>query len=69
MNNIKRYINKFWITVTVLLCIVFVVLFTPIDIERIGTLRGILATVAGTVVIILGYVIRAIIFTSWRRGE
>ena len=64
MSNLKKYINKGWIIVSVILCIVFAVLFTPMAIERLGIRWGVLATLAGITVILLSYVIRAIIITG-----
>ena len=65
----KKYINTFWITVTIVMCIIFAVLFAPIAINKLGTFWGILATTAGIMVILFVYVIRAIIFTQWKREK
>ena len=63
----KKYFHPVWFTITLLLCIVFAVLLMPMAIEQLGTVWGILAVIAGLVVIWSVYIVRAIVFASWEK--
>ena len=59
-----KYFNKFWFTFTAILCTVFVVLFFPMTIEKVGIGKAIIYTIIGLVVIWIVYFVRAYIFTQ-----
>jgi predicted small integral membrane protein len=58
----KKYINTFWFTLTILLCILFILLFVPLVKERIGLWTTVLYTCIALAVILSVYFIRAYIF-------
>jgi len=60
----SKYVNKTWISITIILCVVFVVLFFPVAAERVGTLKSILFTLIGIAVIWIVYYLRASIFSK-----
>lgn len=69
MSKTGKYLNPFWITLTIAFCILFIVLFTPIALEKLGILWGVLAILAGVMVILLVYLIRVKIFTGMKKEK
>ena len=55
--------SRFWVNVTIVLSVVFAVLFFPEMNHRYGFLRSVLLTAAGVIFIWIIYIIRAYIFT------
>jgi hypothetical protein len=60
----SKYLNKTWIIITIILSAVFAVLFYPVAAERVGTLKALVFTMIGLLVIWLVYLIRAHIFSK-----
>ena len=58
----SRYVNRFWIWITIFLSVVFAALFVPVAARNIGLGKAILYTLIGLIVIWMVYLIRAHIF-------
>jgi len=74
MNGWKKYYNGIWVTATVILSVVFAVLFFPYILPTCGFTGSLFLTLLGLLVIWTVYFLRAYIFTSiWpdenRKGE
>ena len=67
----SRYFNRYWVAITIIISVVFTVLFYPVAAERAGNPETIGLTIAGLAVIWIVYVIRAMIFsrTPSRRNK
>lgn len=65
----NKLINKTWITITIILCVVFAALFLLATIRNLGPMKAILLTLAGIVFIWLVYFARALIFSGFRDNE
>jgi len=61
----KKFFHPFCFTITLVLCILFVELLLPLATKQWGTFWGIMATLAGVLMIVSVYIIRAIVFSSW----
>lgn len=62
-----RLYSRFWLVVTLVLSVIFIVLFYPIVQDRYGFTGSILLTAGGLLVIWVVYVARAYIFTSFEK--
>ena len=65
----NKLINKTWITITIILCVIFTALFLLTTIRNLGPMKAILLTLAGIVFIWLVYFARALIFSGFRDNE
>lgn len=61
----RKYFNRFWFIFTVILSAAFVVLFSSVLAESIGTVKTVIYNLIGLLVIWLVYIIRAYIFTKY----
>jgi hypothetical protein len=62
----KKLINNTWITITIILCVVFATLFLLFTVRDLGATKAILLALAGIVFIWLVYFSRAIIFSGFK---
>lgn len=60
----KKYFSPFWISITIILCILFFVLFFPLALEQVGLYKAIVYSIVGIAVIWLANFARAIIFAD-----
>ena len=65
----QRLYSRFWVSVTVLLCVIFAVLFYPETRDRYGVSQALLFTAAGIAVIWIVYLVRAYIFSRLYQNE
>jgi hypothetical protein len=61
----KQYLNRFWILITVLVCVAFIAVFLPLSIDSIGMAKAISYTLTGVAVIWIVYFIRSYIITGF----
>ncbi len=61
----KHYFNKLWVIITVILNVVFVILFFPLSLKRVGTIKAIVFTLIGLLIIWIVYFVRAYIFSKY----
>ena len=64
-----RLYSPFWVGFTLLLSVVFVVLFYPMVHEKYGLSTAVLLTVVCLVVIWVNYLVRAHIFSQWSKDK
>lgn len=67
----SRYVNKFWIGITILLNVIFAALFIPGAARNVGYGKAILYTIIGLIVIWIVYFMRVRIFgqTFSKKGK
>jgi predicted transporter len=64
-----RLHNRFWVAVTIVLCVVFAILFFPSVQQKYGFTLSLLMTLLGMLLIWANYFIRAYIFSRKTQDE
>ena len=64
-----KFYNRFWVTVTIVLSVVFAILLFPIVQRKYGFPLSLLVTFLGVVFIWVNYFIRAYIFSRDKEDE
>ncbi len=60
-----KYINKHWVIITIVLSVVFIMVFLPLTIKSVGSAKATSYTVTGVAVIWIVYFVRAYLFSGF----
>ncbi|MFC2112927.1 hypothetical protein ACFLTA_06640 [Bacteroidota bacterium] len=58
----KKYLNRYWIIISIILCVLLIALFLPLSIKSVGASKALSYTITGVAVIWIVYFIRAYLF-------
>ena len=65
----RKYFSRFWILITIAICVLFLTLFLPATLKSIGTAKAISYGLTGVAVIWIVYFVRAHIFSGFNNNK